>query len=391
MSVFVARGGQKIRSPVTFGAEEFMSESLFREGGPYRIRRTGPNEHTFNITLPADEHGRVARQCPNSRCSPGYFKIKLGTGVEGITDTYCPYCRGHAESNDYATTEQVRFGKDIMLREAEKGIQDMFGKALGVGPSGSRTFGGGFLSIEMKYKPGPLSHVRHPFEEDIARVVVCPHCGLDHAVFGIAVWCADCGRDIFLTHVEAELAVITTMLSDIDRRRSELGPRVASRDLENCLEDVVSVFEAVIKALSIRHLRSNGSTDEDVQTYLKKAGTTFQSINRTTEFLSTQFGLCLKDAVSAQLLEGLKSTFEKRHPITHNLGVIDRKYIERGLSAESEGREIRVTRKEIESAIASTNTIMQFLHSRLIGAQNTENNVQEPSRYSVPAARPPSP
>ena len=165
-----------------------MTDSLFREGGPYRIRRTGHDQYTFNITLPTDEHGRIARQCPSQDCSPGYFKVKNGTGITaGQSIAYCPYCRHQDAPDGFATPEQVRYAKDIMMREAQKGIQGMLGNALGIGPSGSKKLGGGMFSIEMSLKSSPLPYVHRPFEEEIQRAVTCPQCGLDHAVFGIAV------------------------------------------------------------------------------------------------------------------------------------------------------------------------------------------------------------
>ena len=145
-----------------------MSKSLFREGGPHRILKTGPDQYAFNISLPTDEYGRVARQCPNTLCSPGYFKVKPGTGITGGQQiAYCPYCRRQEEPNGFATSEQARYAKDIMMREAHKGIQDMLGDSIGIGPSGTRKFAGGMFSLEIKYQPGSLPHVHRPLEEGL--------------------------------------------------------------------------------------------------------------------------------------------------------------------------------------------------------------------------------
>lgn len=56
-----------------------MGNQIFREGGPHRIKRVGHDEYSMTVTIPRDEDGRVARECPNDECSPGYFKVKLGT------------------------------------------------------------------------------------------------------------------------------------------------------------------------------------------------------------------------------------------------------------------------------------------------------------------------
>ena len=347
-----------------------MRSSILKQGGPYKVRKTGRDKYSLSIPMPEGEHGRVARKCPNDICSPGYFKVKPGTGItDGQEVAYCPYCYHRDSPNEFVTEEQVRYASEIVAREAEQGIQSMIGDALGVGHSGKKKFGGGMFSIEMKYKPGRLRHVRRPLEEELQRDVICPHCGLDYAVFGLAMWCSDCGEDIFLTHIAAEFNVVAAILSHVDRRRETLGPRVAARDLENCLEDTVSIFEAAGKAVVTRSLRERGKSIEEVQRFLKKVvRNSFQSIWRITELLRTEFDIYLREHHSEDTLVGLTKIFEKRHPITHNLGVVDRKYLGKALSAEKEGREIRVTKDEVESAMTTAKDLLGTLHSLLISS-----------------------
>jgi SOS response associated peptidase (SRAP) len=57
----------------------WMSVSLFGEGGPHDIRRTGQHTYTINVSFPKDSDGRTARACPSTSCLPSYFKIKNGT------------------------------------------------------------------------------------------------------------------------------------------------------------------------------------------------------------------------------------------------------------------------------------------------------------------------
>jgi hypothetical protein len=350
-----------------------MSHSLFQEGGEHRIRRTGPDQYEMRITVPPDADGRVARECPSAECSPGYFKVKMGTGITGGQQVaYCPYCRHEAEPNDFTTKDQMRYAKDLMMREAEKGMDRMFRDALGLGSSGSRRIGGGMFSIEMSYKPGTPRHVRRPFGEELRRDVVCPHCTLDHSVFGLAVWCSDCGRDIFMTHVRAEFSVVEKMLSDVDRRRELLGARVAARDIENCLEDTVSIFEAVLRALIGRHMKAKCVTPDQIdEMFRKKIANRFQSVSQSQRILRDEFGIELFADKSADVVETLAKTFEKRHPITHNLGVVDRKYIERVQSAEREGREVRVTAEEISQAMGVSMDVLGALHGTLFPPNGT--------------------
>jgi hypothetical protein len=344
-----------------------MANELLKEGGPYKVKNIGRDRYELSISVPRDSDGRIARECLSEKCSPGYFKVKLGTGIIKDHDTaFCPYCRYSSAPNDFAAIEQRRYAKDVVMREVHQGAQKMIKDAFGLGASGRRKIGGGFISMELSYKPGSIPHVWRPVEEELKRDIICPNCGLDHSVYGLATWCADCGADIFLTHLEAELNVVEIMLNDIDRRHEQLGARVASKDLENSLEDVVSIFEAALKAMISRYLNSKGISDDDVDTILrKKIGNAFQSISRTKEVFRTTLGFEAFDGLDDDNINLLNQIFEKRHPITHNLGIVDKKYLERVRSAEREGCEIRVTKNDIRKSIQFSSDILKFIHGRL--------------------------
>lgn len=340
-----------------------MTKRLFREGGPHNIKSLGNEQYQMSITMPKDGDGRVARECPNNLCSPAYFKVTPGTGITEAQDVvYCPYCRHEAEPSDFTTQEQLRYAKDIALREAQGGIDDMIKDALGLGPSGKKKIGGGFISMEMSYKPSTPRPVRRPYEDEVRRDVVCPHCTLDQTVFGLATWCSDCGKDIFLTHVAAEIAVTQRMLKDVGRREQDLGKRVAAKDLENCLEDAVSIFEASVKALVRRALTERGDDPASIDSQMKKIGNSFQSTERTKEQLSKLFDY---SPSQPDLWDRLSGCFEKRHPVTHNLGVVDKKYLERAQQAAREGREVRISESEVAALLEDIYSAISAIHQVL--------------------------
>lgn len=326
-----------------------MSDKFFREGGPHNIRRTGRDQIEMRISIPQDSDGLVGRSCPDKECSPGYFKVKGGTGItEGHIEAFCPYCRYSAKPGEFITQEQRRYGKDHVVREAHEAVQRMFKDAFKIGPSNRRSLGGG---SSISYKPGRVPTIRRPAEEQVERNVVCQHCRLKHSVYGLATWCPDCGIDIFLTHVDAELTVIKVMLGDISRRREALGPRIAAKDLENCLEDTVSIFEAVLKIIARNLMKEKEVLDDEIDRLFRQMGSGFQSIRRTKDFLSKNLQLSDFPGLSHEDADVLFRIFEKRHPIAHNLGVIDRSYIEKVASNETEGREIDVSIEEVGQAI----------------------------------------
>ena len=105
---------------------------------------------------------------------------------------------------------------------------------------------------------------------------------------------------------------------------------------------------------------------EEIQDTLKRrVGNKLQSVLLSQETVEQLLGRRLFEPFEQQEIDRLRQTFEKRHPITHNLGVVDRKYLERLRTAEREGREIRVTPGEVSDAISVVLKIVTDLHRRL--------------------------
>lgn len=343
-----------------------MSDSMFKEGGPYNTRRIGRDKYELTIPIPSDADGLVGRECSNSICSPGFFKVMLGTGItEGQEVAYCPYCRYENEPGDFFTKAQKDYAMKLLKNEAIKGINHMVQKTLGLGASGRKKIGNGMISLEMTFKPSRPQHVSRPFEEELRRDVTCPICGLVHSVFGLAIWCPDCGADIFISHVEAELMVVSKVLGAVDARRMELGPRVAARDVENALEDIVSVFETVLKTITRRHLSKTGVPPGEADKSIGKIRNGYQNIAKAINIFYAHTGLELFKDVSDEDVQSLELTFEKRHPITHNLGIIDRKYLERVRTGEVVGREVRVSEAEVEQALIISLNVIRGAYKRI--------------------------
>jgi len=205
---------------------------LFHEGGPHQIKRIGADQYSMKVTIPKDKDGRHARECTDPNCSPGYFKVMGGTGLTGQKEAYCPYCRKAGPPDSFMSSEQKRYAMDILKQQAALAFQDTLKESFGLGSSNSKRLVDGFITLDLEFKPGYVPPPRAPSEDVLKRDLVCPHCGLNHSVFGFAFWCPDCGQDIFTTHVAAEIAVVRAMLSDIDRRAETFGARVAASDID---------------------------------------------------------------------------------------------------------------------------------------------------------------
>lgn len=343
-----------------------MGKDLLQPGGRYNVRRTGHDEYSMSLPMPADELGMTARECPESGCAPGYFKIKFGTGVDepGYARCYCPYCGREGNQGDFLTSQQQKYAESVVVREAQGGIERMMKDALGLDSRGRRRMGGDMFSIEMSMKSSPPRPVVMPYEEELRRDVTCPHCALDHAVFGLAVWCADCGKDIFLTHVAAELDVVRKVLREVPGRRERLGPRVAARDIENALEDTVSIFEAVMKFTYKRKLAESVGPDE-AEAKLSRFRNAFQNPGRAADIARNDLGTDLLSAIGPDGEEAMGTIFQKRHAITHNLGVVDRKYLEQGSASGGLGREVPLSADEVEKTVDLVEKVLASLYAEL--------------------------
>ena len=136
----------------------------------------------------------------------------------------------------------------------------------------------------------------------------------------------------------------------------------AAKDLENCLEDAVSIFEATNKALVVRKLKDQDVKPEDISNIIRKIGTSFQNIKRTEKAYQKHFSL---EIGSLETMSRLELAFAKRHPITHNLGVVDLKYLEQGALAQEEGREIYITKEEVKQVLEDVESTLAHIHSEL--------------------------
>jgi hypothetical protein len=140
---------------------------------------------------------------------------------------------------------------------------------------------------------------------------------------------------------------------------------VAARDLENALEDLVSIFEATLKLEIRRFKKENGETDADIEAAMKKTCSRLQSVSSATAIIPDNCGgKSLFPAGSADE-QKLDRVFQKRHPITHNLGVVDRKYIVKVRSGEAEGTKVRVEKTEILETAQITYAVLSEFHKRL--------------------------
>ena len=136
-------------------------------------------------------------------------------------------------------------------------------------------------------------------------------------------------------------------------------------DIENALEDLVSIFEATLKIEVREFLRSRRASSENVDRALATIGSQFQGIAKAAALVPFNCEGVLLFTNDSGVDAQLDRVFQKRHPITHNLGVIDRQFLRRVRVGGEEGTEVRVTKQEVEVAAKNILETLTSLHVRL--------------------------
>ena len=167
----------------------------------------------------------------------------------------------------------------------------------------------------------------------------------------------DAVKTYFWAHLAAESEVIRRILDEVPGRRERLGHRIAARDIENALEDVVSMFEATLRFTYKRIITATESTDI-AENRLRKNRTAFQNPERAAKVFDSELGIDLFEPLTEKEAKELQFAFHKRNVITHNLGIVDVKLLETGGYAEDVGRDVPLTSNEVRDSLSLVDRVL---------------------------------
>lgn len=324
---------------------------IFHDMKKFQTGKSPEGHDLFSVPLEPDEDGMHGRECPNEECQPKYFKMSTSIPDEvskkGIDfsqiDVTCPYCGTVDNMQHFRTKSQIEWIESMMFRDVEKTVQDMLSATFKPTPRG-------MFSITLTYKPGPLPSVRHYVEEKLRRSVVCDNCGYTYAVYGISFHCPLCGEGNLIQHLKRSAEVIRVLVEESERIGQERGQEVGQQMIGNALEDVVGLFEAFLKHIyqyEVKHKLSK----EEAEAKIKKIGTAFQRIEGAETLFSKDLGFELFAECNEKDKSFLQEQFLKRHVLTHNLGLVDKKYIEKAQAYEKQGAELVIKPEDVSRAL----------------------------------------
>jgi hypothetical protein len=255
----------------------------------------------------------------------------------------CPYCGTVENMQHYHTQEQVEWIKSMMFRDIAKALQDTMRNAF---KPIQQHKSGSMFSISMSYKPGSLPSVRHYVEEKLKRTVICDNCSFKYAVYGISFHCPLCGHGNLLTHLKNSAETIRILIRESNLIGEKYGRDVSQKMIENALEDVVSLFEGFLKNIYQYEIKRRFSKEESDKK-ISEIRVNFQRIDGAEDFFRRNLCFELISFCRKEDRDLLIDQFLKRHVITHNLGMIDTKYLAKAKTFEKEGSEIEIIPNEL--------------------------------------------
>lgn len=298
------------------------------------LRRLG---NRISIPIQPDSDKYTGRECPNPECE-GYFKVEFGTGLkEKDVPCHCPYCGYIAQHNKFGTKEQIEYAKSIAI----KTINDAILKDLKKHEFEYKSHGLLGIGISMKVKPGKTIPIRYYREKKLETEIVCDNCTLRYAIYGVFAFCPDCGQHNSLQILNKNLELVSKMLGMASKAEKELADHL----VRNALEDCVSSFDGFGR--EICRVYANKASAPD------KAGkVSFQNIEGAKRALSILFSIDLIKGLSVEEWQITVSGFQKRHLLSHKMGIVDDEYIQKtGDTQVVVGRNICISDEEVRKLI----------------------------------------
>ncbi len=334
---------------------------VFDEMKKYRVDSTHDDTEEFNIPLEPDEDGMMGRECPNEDCQPKYFKmsstipdiIQKKIGNFSQMDVTCPYCGVVENMQRFHTEAQIEWIKSMIFKDVAKTLQGVFGNTFKTTSKVSK----GMFSLDIKYKPGTLPNVRYYVEEKLKQIVICDECNYRYAVYGISFHCPLCGKGNIHQHLNRSYNIIRVLIDESERIGNEKGLDIGQQMLGNALEDIVSLFEAFLKYI-YRYSVKRSFIGNEAESKISKIGINFQRLEKAENLCREDLKLNLFELININDKRFIQEQFLKRHVLTHNLGLIDEKYLKKVNVFERQGSEIELKKEDIFRFLDLTRNIL---------------------------------
>lgn len=274
---------------------------------------------SMSITISPDHDGYMGRECPACEM---YFKVMPGTGLAETYQMTCPYCQTAAGSDQFFTKEQVAYAQSIALRAFQGTIMAELQETT----KRMEFETTGLLNIKVTTTvEGEDITIEQYQDKALETELTCEQCGLSYKIYGVFATCPDCA-----SHNSKQ--ILTTNM-DVLRKQLE---NAGEDKLAEILKNAVSIFDAYGRTTTQHHTGTRIS---------------FQNLPGAEKNLQPH-GLSVRAHLTHEEWEFLNRSFQKRHVLTHNLGVVDEDYLSKSNDPEAIlGRKIRLPPAEVERTV----------------------------------------
>jgi len=378
-----------------FRARADLKRMKFPRLSQYRTGGTSSNMK-LGVPPPRTPDGRVYRFSPNQDAHPRHFVIGEVVANVALTDklrtrmkheprtkqTVCPYSGTVADDDAFTHPDDVKAALEMVkhaaAQDVEEAVTEMFKNAFK--GSSSR---GGLISMTASVKRGAPKPKPHFGRQDLMRELVCDHCGRDYGVFAIGLFCPDCGAPNVRLHFAREAELVDDQVSlaeEIGTEKEELAYRL----LGNAHEDVLTAFEATLKAVYVYGKTRAGANP------LPKVGNDFQNVDKTFQRFR-ELNLNPFEELTEPEMAALRLNIQKRHIIGHNLGVVDDKFAIHANDAKV-GETVHLVGEDIRQFAAISQKVIDRLDTWMGGSPSPTIN-QSPLLMTLkePAVNPDDP
>lgn len=284
------------------------------------------------VELPTDSNGLTSRECPSCE---SVFKIKFGTGLtEDNLPFHCPYCGHQGNVDEFHTKDQVKFAESIVMNKLMGALDKDLRKW---GNDLERSTKNSLIQLKIDIKRQPQA-IHYYMESELETFVTCEECTLEYSIYGVFAYCPDCGTHNSLQILDKNMELINKMMEFAEKSEDQ---ELSEYLIMDGLENAISAFDGFGRAVCFAF--SKKATNEDQAKSLS-----FQSISSARERVLSLFEVDFITTLSHQEWGTVKRCFQKRHLITHKLGVIDKDYIVKADDPTAVlGRKVTVSQNEV--------------------------------------------
>jgi rRNA maturation endonuclease Nob1 len=323
------------------------------------------NLKSVSVPIECDGKGYIDKQCPSEECE-FLFKVNEDDWANIFVDesVWCPLCRHEATSDKWFTLEQIEYAESEALSVVEGTIHNAMSSD--AKKFNSKQSKNNFISISMEVKGGTRRTYAIPAKatEIMQLEINCEECNSRFAVIGSAFFCPSCGNNSVTRTYFDSLRKIKAKRDNVEVVRKALievsgedEAELTCRSLrETCITDGVAAFQKYCEGL--------------YKTYDNPPFNAFQRLNQGSELWEKQINKGYDTWLSDNDLKNLNILYQKRHLLSHNEGIVDKRYIEKSRDTfYKEGQRIVVSDKDIDK-------ILVYLEKLGVGLRDECNKQQ---------------